>query len=236
MEQAGEVSIVASMLSADMSCLGTDLLAAERAGADRVQWDVMDGAFVPNLTFGPQVIQSCRASSSLEFEAHLMVENPERLIKGCIEAGCGTVIVHEEACTHLHRTLGEIRDLGANAGVALNPATPLEHLHHVMDLVDLILVMTVNPGFGGQDYLWSMGTKISQAAELARRADRNVAVEVDGGINAMTAPSAVAAGARLLVAGSSLFAHRGGIEVALKELRSAAEPAVGTKKGSPRGA
>ena len=160
------VRIVPSVLPADFAHLGDEVIALEKAGVDRIQWDVMDGRFVPNLTFGPDVIASVRPLVGIPFEAHLMVADPDALLGRWIEAGCELVIVHAEACLHLHRTLGRIAELGARAGVALNPATPLEAVRHVVDLIDLLLVMTVNPGFGGQAYIPTMEPKIADAARL----------------------------------------------------------------------
>src|SRR3989337_50132 len=150
------ILIAPSVLPADFSRLGDEVVALEQAGVDLIQWDVMDGQFVPNLTFGPDIIASVRDKVDIPFEAHLMVETPDVMAAQYIEAGCSRLIVHVEACKHLHRTLGNIAELGASAGVALNPATPASALAHVLDLVDLVLVMTVNPGFGGQRYLASM--------------------------------------------------------------------------------
>ena len=166
------VQIVPSTLSADFSRLGEDCAALEDAGADRIQWDVMDGAFVPNLTFGPDVIAASRPHTSLPFEAHLMVQSPEALAARYVDAGCGLLIVHAEACAHLHRTLQQIRDLGAAAGVALNPATPAAAVSHVLDLTDMVLVMTVNPGFGGQKYIASMEPKIAEVRRMIDRSGR----------------------------------------------------------------
>ena len=161
-----QILIAASVLTADFSRLGEECEALEQAGVDRIQWDVMDGRFVPNLTFGPDVIASVRDRVSLGFEAHLMVENPDELADRYAEAGCELLIVHAEACRHLHRTLDAIRSLGVAAGVALNPATPAEAVENVLDLCDLVLVMTVNPGFGGQKYIASMEPKISQVRDM----------------------------------------------------------------------
>ena len=180
----------------------------EQAGVDRIQWDVMDGKFVPNLTFGPDVIASVRDKVSLGFEAHLMVENPDELAHRYAEAGCELLIVHAEACRHLHRTLDAIKGLGVAAGVALNPATPAEAVENVLDLCDLVLVMTVNPGFGGQKYIASMEPKISQVRDMATAYDLDI--EVDGGIGPDTVAGAVKAGANVLVAGSSLYRNGGG--------------------------
>lgn len=199
--------LVASVLPADFAELGRDVTAIERAGVDRIQWDVMDGRFVPNLTFGPDVIAACRDRVTMGFEAHLMVEDPDPMLpRWIVEAGCEIVIVHAEACRHLHRTLSSIRDLGARAGVALNPATPLSAVVDVLDLTDLLLVMTVNPGFGGQRYLASMESKIAAArAEIDDRG-MDIELEVDGGIGPNTIAAAAAAGADVFCAGSALFA------------------------------
>ncbi|WAC89273.1 ribulose-phosphate 3-epimerase [Mycobacterium sp. Aquia_213] len=200
-------TLVASVLPADFADLGRDVAEIERAGVDRIQWDVMDGRFVPNLTFGPDVIAACRDRVAMDFEAHLMVEDPDPMLpRWVIEAGCGIVIVHAEACRHLHRTLSSIRGLGARAGVALNPATPLSAVLDVLDVTDLLLIMTVNPGFGGQRYLTSMESKIAAArAEIDRRGI-DIELEVDGGIGPDTIAAAAAAGADVFCAGSALFA------------------------------
>ena len=200
-------------------------MALEKAGVDRIQWDIMDGRFVPNLTFGPDVIASIRPHVSVPFEAHLMVLEPDELAHRCVEAGCQLLIVHQEACPHLHRTLARIRELGAAPGVALNPATSMATVEHVLDLVDLVLVMTVNPGFGGQKYIASMEPKI---AELAARRDArglDFDIEVDGGIGPSTARGAVGAGANVLVAGSALFRDELGLAHAVQALRDNAEAA-----------
>ena len=218
------IQIAPSVLPADFSRLGDEVAALEQAGVDLIQWDVMDGQFVPNLTFGPDVIASTRARVGLPFEAHLMVLTPDVMAARYVEAGCSRLIVHAEATAHLHRTLGIIRELGASAGVALNPATPVSAIAHVLDLVDLVLVMTVNPGFGGQRYLASMESKIRETRALLSEvglAD-TVHVEVDGGIAADTVAGAAAAGANVLVAGSALFRHPAGLTAAVSELRDLA--------------
>ena len=219
------VRIVPSTLSADFSRLGKDCAALEAAGADRIQWDVMDGAFVPNLTFGPDVIAASRPHTSLPFEAHLMVQAPEALAARYVEAGCCLLIVHAEACAHLHRTLQQIRDLGAAAGVALNPATPAAAVSHVLDLTDMVLVMTVNPGFGGQKYIASMEPKIAEVRRMIDRSGRDINLEVDGGIGPATVAGAAAAGADVFVAGSAVFGHPEGLAAAVAQLRSLAEGA-----------
>ena len=216
--------VVASVLPADFAELGSQVQEIEKAGVDRIQWDVMDGDFVPNITFGPDVIAACRDRVDIGFEAHLMVCEPERMLTRWVEAGCGIVIVHAEATSHLHRTLGRIRELGARPGVALNPATPLAAVEHVLDLVDLLLVMTVNPGFGGQAYLAGMERKIAAArAEIDRRG-LDIELEVDGGIGPATIGGAARAGARVFCAGSALFA--GTMADSARALRAAAEEAI----------
>jgi ribulose-phosphate 3-epimerase len=216
------IAIVPSVLPADFARLGDEVIALEKAGADRIQWDVMDGRFVPNLTMGPDIVAACRSHVSLPFEAHLMIEQPDDILERFVEAGCGIVIVHAEACRHLHRTLGHIRDAGAEAAVALNPATPADAVAHVLDLVAMVLVMTVNPGFGGQQYIATMEPKVAEVRGFIATAGLDVDVEVDGGISPSTAPGAVAAGANVLVAGSALFRDPEGLEHAVTALRAAA--------------
>jgi len=218
--------IVPSVLPADFSRLGDDIAALEKAGVDRIQWDVMDGHFVPNLTFGPDVIAACRSRAAVGFEAHLMVSNPEELLPRYVDAGCELVIVHAETCTHLHRTLGQIRELGARSGVALNPATGIEAVRHVVDLLDLLLVMTVNPGFGGQAYIATMEPKIAEARALIDAGGYDIELEVDGGIAPSTVAGAAGAGADVLVAGSALFRDPEGLEHAVSDLRTRATAAL----------
>lgn len=237
MTTARRILIAASVLTADFSRLGEECAALEEAGVDRIQWDVMDGRFVPNLTFGPDVIASVRDKVSLGFEAHLMVEQPDELAHRYAEAGCELLIVHAEACKHLHRTLDAIRSLGVAAGVAINPATPAEAVENVLDLCDLVLVMTVNPGFGGQKYLAGMEPKIAQVKDMAAAYD--IDIEVDGGIGPETAAGAVKAGANVLVAGSSLYRTGGGwqdvgkLYDAVEAVRSAARAMSNTVPESP---
>jgi ribulose-phosphate 3-epimerase len=199
----------------------------ESAGVDLIQWDVMDGQFVPNLTFGPDVIAAARKHCSVPFEAHLMVLTPDVMAEQYVKAGCSRLIVHAEACTHLHRTLANIRNMGATAGVALNPATPASAIEHVLDLVDMVLVMTVNPGFGGQSYISTMEPKIREVRNMIESAGLGDAVhlEVDGGISATTVAGAASAGANVLIAGSALFKHPGGLEAAVTEIRANATAA-----------
>jgi ribulose-phosphate 3-epimerase len=221
------IEIAPSVLPVDFSKLGEAVVALDEAGVDRIQWDVMDGQFVPNLTFGPDVIGSCRGLTALPFEAHLMVLTPDVLAPRYVEAGCSRLIVHAEACLHLHRTLGAIKELGASAAVALNPATPASAVAHVLDLVDMVLVMTVNPGFGGQRYIATMEPKVREVAsmiETAGLADQ-VHLEVDGGIGPSTVGGAARAGANVLVAGSALFKDPDGLGHAVSELRLLANEA-----------
>jgi len=220
--------IAPSVLPADFSRLGDEVKALEDAGVDLIQWDVMDGQFVPNLTFGPDVIASARAHTSLPFEAHLMVLTPDVMAARYVEAGCQRLIVHAEACTHLHRTCENIRALGATAAVALNPHTPASTVEHVLDLVDMILVMTVNPGFGGQSYIATMEPKIAEVRAMidSRGLADTVHLEVDGGIGPSTIAGAARAGANVLIAGSALYRDPKGLGHAVSELRLLAEAAV----------
>jgi ribulose-phosphate 3-epimerase len=215
-------TLAASVLPADFTCLGDELRALEAAGVERVQWDVMDGRFVPNLTLGPDIVAAARPVVGIGFEAHLMVADPDPMLPRWIEAGCERVIVHAETCPHLHRTVARIAEFGALPGVALNPATPLSAVEHVLDQLDLVLVMTVDPGFGGQRYLSSMEPKIRAAAAMIAHAGLDVDVEVDGGIDATTAPGATRAGATVLVAGTALFRGEGSLGTRAIALRSAA--------------
>lgn len=221
------IQIVPSVLPADFARLGEEVAALEAAGVDHIQWDVMDGQFVPNLTFGPDVIKAAREHTSLAFEAHLMVYTPDVLAAEFVAAGCSRLIVHAEACTHLHRTLGNIASLGATAAVALNPATPASAVEHVLDLVDMVLVMTVNPGFGGQAYIPTMERKIAEVRAMidARGLADVVDLEVDGGIGPSTIAGAAGAGANVLIAGSALYKDPDGLEHAVTDLRARAEAA-----------
>ncbi len=217
------IEIAPSVLPADFAKLGEEVAALEAAGVDRIQWDVMDGRFVPNLTFGPEVIAACRPHASVLFEAHLMVEQPDNLASRYVDAGCGLIIVHAEACVHLHRTLSHIAGLGVGAAVALNPATPAVVLTDVLDLVDLVLVMTVNPGFGGQAYIPTMEPKIAEVRRMVLEGGHDVDIEVDGGIGPNTIEAAAAAGANVLVAGSALYRDPEGLTHAVSQLRQIAE-------------
>jgi ribulose-phosphate 3-epimerase len=212
--------IAPSILSADFAALGEAIGRVEAAGADQLHVDVMDGHFVPNLTIGPPVIESIRKRTRLPLDVHLMIEEPERWTDTYVKAGADFVTVHAEACTHLQRALSQIREAGARAGVALNPSTPPEVLQYVLDDLDLVLVMSVNPGFGGQSFIPTAYEKIRRTRALL--AGRDVLVSVDGGVKAANAPLLAQAGATVLVAGSSIFgAPDPGAAVAA--LRSASE-------------
>ena len=219
---ASDILIAPSVLPADFARLGEECIDLEKAGADRIHWDVMDGRIVPNLTFGPDVIASIRPLVSLPFEAHLMVEEPHELAPRYAEAGCELLTVHTEACPHLHRTLGSIRELGMDAGVALNPATPASAVAHVLDLCRLVLVMTVNPGWGGQSYISSMESKVAEVRAMIDGGGHDVELEVDGGIGRSTIGAAAKAGAGVFVAGSAVFSDELGFNHAIGELREAA--------------
>jgi ribulose-phosphate 3-epimerase len=207
-----------SILAADFTRLGEQVREAEAAGADRIHVDVMDGHFVPNISMGPLVVEALRKITRLPLETHLMISNPDQYLEAFAKAGSTSLLVHVEGNNHLHRTIQSIRGLGLPAGVVLNPATPTWSIEEVIDMVDLVLVMTVNPGFGGQQYLPETEAKIRSLRRLLDQRDLFVELEVDGGITAASAPRAVAAGARVLVAGSSIFGHAGGIAAGLDAL------------------
>ena len=211
------VEIVPSILSADIGRLAEQVKEAEAAGADRIQVDVMDGHFVPNLTFGPQVVEAVRRATSLPIEAHLMVERPELFIEAFAKAGSTLIQVQVEATTSLYRTVQSIKELGCKAGVAINPATPLEDLREILPYIDLVNVMTVEPGFGGQKFIAHSPAKISRLRAMVP----DMQIEVDGGIDARTAPLAVSAGATVLVAGSSVFGFKSGVAAGMKAIREA---------------
>lgn len=197
------VLIAPSILSADFGRLKEEVAALDKAGADLIHCDVMDGKFVPNLTFGAAIIKSVRANTKLPLDVHLMVTNPDKMLEVFAKAGADVLTVHAEACPHLDRTLSKIKELGCKAGVSLNPATSEDVLRYVLDKIDVILIMTVNPGFGGQSFIASQLDKIAKVRELI--GSRNIKIEVDGGINPLTAAECVAAGADILVAGTTVF-------------------------------
>lgn len=197
------VLIAPSILSADFGRLREEVIALETAGADLIHFDIMDGHYVPNLTFGADVVKSLRPYSKLDFDVHLMVENPQNIIPAFVAAGADMITVHAETCTHLERTLSQIKECGLKAGVSLNPSTPENILQYVLDDVDVVLVMSVNPGFGGQKFILSQLEKISRIKEMIK--GRPIQIEVDGGINPLTAAQCTAAGADILVAGTAVF-------------------------------
>ncbi len=213
--------IAPSILSADFGRLADEVQAVEAAGADWIHVDVMDGHFVPNITIGPLVADAVRKATSLPVDVHLMIESPERYLEDFVKAGADRITVHQETCPHLHRTLQQIRELGALPGVALNPSTPIASLRDVIPYLELVLVMTVNPGFGGQAFIPSSTKKIRAARELLEKEGRgDVPVQVDGGVGPKTASTVVGAGANVLVAGSAVFGHPDGAGEGVRALRS----------------
>jgi ribulose-phosphate 3-epimerase len=217
------VKLAPSILAADFARLGEQVAEAERAGADRIHVDVMDGHFVPNLSMGPAIVQSLRRVTHLTLETHLMISDPDAFLDDFAAAGSDSLLVHWEGNNNLHRTVQRIRVLGKRAGVVINPATPSAVLEEIVQDVDQVLVMTVNPGFGHQQFLRSTLPKIQRIRELVERRKPGCEVEVDGGIDATTAPLVVRAGATVLVAGSAIFGEREGVTGAMSRLRRAVE-------------
>ena len=226
MQPAGHLQIAPSLLSADFAALGKAVAAAERGGADLIHVDIMDGHFVPNLTMGPPVVKSLRRVSHLPLDVHLMIEQPDRYVEAFVEAGAASLTVHVEAVVHLHRTVQFIKSFGVRAGVALNPATPVVTLEQIAGDVDYVLVMTVNPGFGGQTFIPRSESKVRAVRELLTAEGSAAPIEVDGGIDVRTAPGIVAAGADILVAGNAIFGSADP-ERAIRELRAAAAVIAG---------
>ena len=214
------VQILPSILSADFRCLGQQIAEVEQAGADRIHVDVMDGRFVPNITIGPLIVEAARKSTSLPLDVHLMIVEPERYLADFASAGADIILVHQEACPHLHRTVEQIKQLDKQAGVVLNPSTPIASLEEVIDLVDQVLIMSVNPGFGGQRFIASSTQKVRRLQRLLQEREVQAAIEIDGGIDPTTAPAVVAAGASLLVAGSAIFGAPGGPGEGVRRLRA----------------
>ncbi len=220
------MKIAPSILSADFARLGDQVREAEAGGADYIHVDVMDGHFVPNITIGPLVVRAVRPLTRLPLDVHLMIENPERYVEQFAQAGADIITVHQEACVHLHRTVEQIRALGKQAGVTINPATPAEALEEILPFADLVLVMTVNPGFGGQSFIGTMPAKIQALRANLDALGSNAELEVDGGINPETAALAASAGANVFVAGTSIFGAKDGIAKAIGEIRRRADAAA----------
>ncbi len=214
---AQPIKIAPSVLSADFTRLGEQIQIAANNGAFQFHIDVMDGVFVPNITMGPLVVRAIRQVTNLPLDVHLMIIEPDRHLKAFADAGASALTVHIEACPHLHRTLQNIKSLGVKAGVAINPHTPASLLSEIIHLVDIVLVMTVNPGFGGQAFLPETLPKIRQIRQMAEAVD----IGVDGGIDATTTPQVLAAGANVLIAGNSIFAANGGIASGIKAIQQA---------------
>jgi len=202
------VLVAPSILSADFSNLASEIKAVESAGAEVLHLDVMDGIFVPNITFGPVVIKSLRSITDMTFDVHLMIESPERYIKEFAEAGADWISFHAEATKHLHRTLWKVKELGKKAGIALNPHTPISFVEYLLEDVDFVVVMSVNPGFGGQKFIPFCLKKIKALAEIRKEKGLKFLIEVDGGVNPETAPAVIGAGADVLVAGSAVFKNK----------------------------
>ena len=212
------IKLAPSILSADFARLLEDVKKVEKAGCEYLHIDVMDGHFVPNITLGPGIVKSLRKDVNMVFDAHLMIENPDNYIKEFADAGCDIIVVHQEACTHLHRTIQNIKSHGIKAGVALNPATPIETIKYVLQDVDMVLLMSVNPGFGGQSYIPVVTKKIKELRSLIDEMGLDIDIEVDGGVKPSNIAEVVNAGANVIVAGSAIF-NAGNIDEAVKSLR-----------------
>jgi ribulose-phosphate 3-epimerase len=216
------VQIAASILAADFARLGEQIQGAESAGVDLIHVDVMDGRFVPNITLGPLIVEAARRSTQLPLDVHLMIVEPDQYIGDFASAGADRISVHWEACPNLHRTLQRIREAGCQAGIAINPHTPASLLSEVVHLLDVVIVMTVNPGFGGQAFLPETLPKIAALREMMAQTGREIDIEVDGGINATTASTAVQAGANVLIAGSAIYSDKHSIDDGVRAIRQAA--------------
>ena len=212
--------IAASILAADPLELGKALHESQEAGADWIHVDIMDGHFVPSINMGPRTVEACKRVTDLPIDVHLMIDNPDTFIEQFVNAGADSITVHTEACTHLHRTVSALHEAGVRAGVALNPSTSVSTIEEIMGFCDMILVMTVNPGFGGQSFIKSTLEKIKRIREMTRAQDLNLKIEVDGGIDEDTAPQAVSFGADVFVVGNSIFNHPAGITGGIKAIRA----------------
>ena len=221
------VKLAPSVLSADFSRLGEQVAEVARAGADFIHVDIMDGHFVPNITMGPVVVEGIRAATNLPLNVHLMIENPDRFISDFIKAGADHIIVHSESSLHMHRLIHQVKDEGIQAGIAINPSTPLSAIEEVLTYVDIALVGTVNPGFAGQRMIPETLDKASRLDRLIKDRGYGAEIELDGGINAETAPDAVRAGATILVAGSAVFNRNESVEDAMRRLRESIRGAGG---------
>jgi len=215
------MKIAPSILSADFARLSDEIGAIEKGGAEWVHVDVMDGHFVPNITIGPLIVDAARRSTTLPLDVHLMIENPDLYIEEFVQAGADIVTVHQEVCTHLHRTIQKIRELGAKAGVALNPGTSLETVRNVLPDVDLLLVMSVNPGFGGQSYIEASTAKLSRARAMLDEVGSGAELQVDGGVGVANVKAVVNAGASVVVAGSAVYRHPDGAAAGVRAIRAA---------------
>jgi ribulose-phosphate 3-epimerase len=199
------LKIAPSILSADFAKLGEEITAVEKAGADYIHVDVMDGHFVPNITIGPLIVEAIRPVTKLPLDVHLMIDNPDQYIEAFAKAGADYITVHVEACRHLHRTIHHIKSFGIKAGVVLNPATPVNTIEHILKDIDMVLLMSVNPGFGGQKFIPEVLPKIRKVKEMADSIGKEIEIEIDGGVNSETAKLCVEAGANVLVAGSAIY-------------------------------
>ncbi|QOY34421.1 ribulose-phosphate 3-epimerase [Anaerobacillus isosaccharinicus] len=202
------IKIAPSILSADFARLGEEIKDVERGGADYIHVDVMDGHFVPNITIGPLIVDAIRPITTLPLDVHLMIENPDQYIPQFAKAGADIITVHVEACAHLHRTVHLIKEQGVKAGVVLNPATPVDTIQHIIDDVDMVLLMTVNPGFGGQKFIKQVLPKIYAVSEMSKSKGLSIDIEVDGGVNVETAKLCIEAGANVLVAGNAVYSEK----------------------------